>query len=65
MNEVKQWGGARKGAGRPKGSLKAPDEVRSKRIVILATPAQESELKERAKAAGMTVSAYLLSLAFK
>lgn len=62
-------GGKREGAGRPAGSLnktkKDPAMAKTGRIVISCTKSQEAELKEHAKAAGMTVSAYLLSLAFK
>lgn len=60
----KQHGGKRAGAGRKKGSVKDPALKRSQRIIVLATPAQEQELKDRAEKAGMSVSAYLLSLAF-
>ena len=64
MAEQKKRGGARPGAGRKKGvpMIENPENRRTKRIVILATPAQEQLLKEKARAAGMTVSSFLLKL---
>lgn len=66
MTTDKTWGGARKGAGRKKGSsLISPEDLRIKRIVVLVTPKQEIELKALAKASGKPLSTFLLEKAFQ
>lgn len=55
-------GGVRVGAGRKAGSTgktKAPEELKSRHVVICLTPAQEQQLKEQAKALGITVPRYI------
>lgn len=61
MEGKKQWGGARPGAGRKKGvPVKPPEKLRSQTIAIAVTPDLKLKIKEMAKAAGMTVSAFML-----
>lgn len=52
-------GGAREGAGRPSGTTKDQSEIKSRRIVLLLTPAQEEKLKSDVIAAGTTLPKYI------
>ena len=53
-------GGARVNAGRKAGvPIKPPEELKSRRVVIRLTPAQEQELKERVKALGVSLPKYI------
>lgn len=55
-------GGARKGAGRPKGSVKRGEKA-SGRIVIACLESEVAIIKEKAKQSGKNVSRYLVELA--
>lgn len=64
MSEISTWGGARAGAGRKKGApVKPPEERRTATVVVTLTPEQKEIVKAKAKAAGESVSTYLLKLA--
>lgn len=66
--EGKNWGGARAGAGRPKGALgkKRPAEtLRSARIVLSCTEDEKAKLKELAASAGKNVTEYILDALLK
>lgn len=52
-------GGKREGAGRPSGTTKDMSEIKSRRIVLLLTPAQEEKLKADVAAAGTTIPKYI------
>ena len=52
------------GGGRPKGWRKTDGTERTAQLQIRLTAAQKEELKERAQAAGLTVSAYVLKMLF-
>ena len=58
------WGGRREGQGRPKGWRKTDGTERTAQLQIRLTAAQKSALQERAEAAGLTVSAYVLKMLF-
>lgn len=69
MNEEKKnWGGARAGAGRPKGASgkKRPaDSLRSARIVLACTEDEKTKLKELAASEGKNVTEYILDALLK
>ncbi len=58
------WGGRREGQGRPKGWRKTDGTERTTQLQIRLTAVQKEELKERAQAANLTVSAYVLKTLF-
>ena len=58
---VKSWGGARKGAGRPSGSIKSPEQKKTAPVTIQCTPAQKAKIKALAEAEGVSVTKYVLN----
>lgn len=52
-------GGKRTGAGRPIGTTKDQAEIKSRRIVLLLTPAQEEKLRADVADSGTTMSKYI------
>lgn len=62
--EISTWGGARAGAGRKKGvPIKPAEERRTEKIVVTMTADQKRRITEKAVAAGLSASTYLLTLA--
>lgn len=59
------WGGIRKGAGRPFGSTGSYKEViRNKQIALRVSDTEKQQLEERAKAENLTVSKYIYKILF-
>lgn len=53
------WGGARAGAGRKKGSVKG-ENYASARIVLCCTPEEAEKIKSLAKESGKNVSRFIV-----
>ena len=70
MNEEKKnWGGARAGAGRPKGALgknpRPAETLRNARIILSCTEDEKAKLKELAASHGKNVTEYILDTLLK
>ena len=67
MSGEKTWGGKRAGAGRPKGSLNKKPAAGRKTVfastTISGSPEEIAAVKEKAAAAGKSVSRFLIELA--
>lgn len=63
MKGNKGRGGLRPGAGRPKGSTKNDGEYKSGRLVLSCLESEAAAIRARARALGLSVSRYLVSLA--
>ncbi len=60
MIKDNNWGGARKGAGRPSGSTKSPEQKKTAPVTIHCTPAQKEQIKALAEGEGLSVTKYIL-----
>jgi len=59
-------GGYRPNSGRKMGvPVKPAEKKKSQRIIVLATPAEEEELRKRADESGLSLSRYMVFKALK